>query len=132
MEIVNTSYPGLGVFSSWGGSAISAFGNIGGSLIGGIYGNKIARINSGVANFNAQTQADISQDNLAVAKMQEDTKRLQQAANIEINKMLAKNNQLDAELKDEQNKAKNKTTQYAILGGAAIIVTLGVVFVATR
>jgi len=131
MDYVET-YPGLGAFGDWGGSAFSAVGNIGGSLIGGIFGNKIAKINSGVANFQAQTQANIAKDNLSVAKIQEETKRLQQAADFERNKMLALNNQLDIQLKNEQNKAKNKTTQYALIGGAVVLVTLGVVLATTR
>ncbi len=122
----NTETEGLG----WASSAISAVGNIGGSLIGGIFGSKIAKINSGVANFQAQTQQNISKDNLSVAKIQEETKRLQQAADLERNKMLSLNNQLDLQLKDQQHKLQNKTTQYAIIGGVVAIVTVGIIYAA--
>ena len=119
---------GLG---NWG-SAISAAGNIGGGLISGIFGNKIAKINSNSLSFQEQTKRELSKDNLTIANINADTIRLQQQADLKKNEILAFNNQLNLKLQQEKDKEKAENTKYAIIAGVVSIVVIGGVIALTR
>lgn len=128
IRLSNTS-EGLGFFggSSNGSAAAGAFsaiGDIGGSLIGGIFGNKIAKINNDALKFQEGTKRELSKDNISISRIQAETQKLLQQADFEKSKLASFNNQLSLKLQQDKDTAKSENLKYGI--AAALVAVLAV------
>ena len=98
---------GLGLFPT--ASLIGAAGGLFQGVIGGIFGNKIAKINNNALKFAEDTKRELSKDALSLSKIQSETQKLAQQNELIKNQLLARNNQFGMQLQNEQNKAKADT-----------------------